>query len=439
MKRLSIGIILFSIGIFECSKTGALKERNNPLDPNSDGYIASATNGGGTGSTNGNEMIEPPGNLAVQGLNARIVIMWDDVIGASGYNIYWTGNGTDPRESGANIVSVTSNEYTHRNLVNNNEYRYSVCATNEFVESELSSIVLCEPFPPVVGNYPLLDVARGIYVLDDFVYIANGSRGLRIIDVSDRSYPHEVGYCASPGVAFSVFVKDGYAFLADNDSLRIIDVSDKAQPVEEGFFVIVSARDVCVVGDYAYVTSRYKGLRIINIANKASPYEEGYFDGTGIADHVFVEGNYAYVGISTDVPSTNSGLSILDISDKSNPVEVAFWVGPQSPQNILVSAGRAYIPGSPGLRIIDVSDAFNPYEVGYINPDPVADAYVVGNMVYIALVSYGIHIYDIAQLNSPIIYAKCDTVSMVVRLFVDGDYIYTIGYSPGLNIVDIRR
>ena len=57
--------------------------------------------------------------------------------------------------------------------------------------------------------------------------MADGPRGLHIIDVSDPSSPTNVGQLNTPGFAFDVAVADNHAYVADGQpGLRIFDVSD---------------------------------------------------------------------------------------------------------------------------------------------------------------------------------------------------------------------
>ena len=55
----------------------------------------------------------------------------------------------------------------------------------------------------------------GIVIKDNFAYIAKGEEGLRIIDISEKSAPKEVGYFQSRwyAAALDVFVDDTYVYL----------------------------------------------------------------------------------------------------------------------------------------------------------------------------------------------------------------------------------
>jgi hypothetical protein len=117
-----------------------------------------------------------------------------------------------------------------------------------------------------VGAYHTLGDARGVYVVGDYVYVAAGGAGLRVIDVSNPITPVEVGVYA-PQFARSVFVAADLAFIATEQSgLWVIDVSDPAAPVAVGDFDTTgSANGSYVTDDDAYVADGVGGLVILRL------------------------------------------------------------------------------------------------------------------------------------------------------------------------------
>ena len=105
-----------------------------------------------------------------------------------------------------------------------------------------------------------------------------------------------VGSYDTPGIAYEVAQADKYIFVADKSSgLQIIDVSDPTSPSLVGSYdTQCTADDVALAGGYAYVADEC-GLQIIDISNPASPSLVGGCDTPGIANAVAVAGNYTYV------------------------------------------------------------------------------------------------------------------------------------------------
>jgi len=75
------------------------------------------------------------------------------------------------------------------------------------------------------GFFQTPGVVEEMQVVEDFVYVADGFSGVRVIDVSNRAAPPvERGAFQTPGTALGVDVTNGLAYVADGDSgLRIID------------------------------------------------------------------------------------------------------------------------------------------------------------------------------------------------------------------------
>jgi hypothetical protein len=127
-------------------------------------------------------------------------------------------------------------------------------------------IDISNPISPIqVGYYDALGWAEDVYVKDNYAYIANREKGLKIIDVSNPALPTEAGYYDTSGKAYSIYVKDNYAYVADGDEgLRIIDVSNPIEPVEVGHYEIQGrAYGVYVKDNCAYVVTWGTGLWIL--------------------------------------------------------------------------------------------------------------------------------------------------------------------------------
>lgn len=114
--------------------------------------------------------------------------------------------------------------------------------------SNKSNIVFLSQFVPDI-NFPdpnpdpLKYNARGMAVNDDLVYLCYDAGGLRIIDVSDKTNPVEVGRYANPELnglprAYNnIVLANNLAYLAiDYCGLEILDVSDPSQIDQVGWW-----------------------------------------------------------------------------------------------------------------------------------------------------------------------------------------------------------
>lgn len=156
--------------------------------------------------------------------------------------------------------------------------------------------------------------ARAVSVVGGFAYVADGSGGLRVIDISNPAMPVEVGFFVgsgdTPHFAVDVSVVGGLAYVADEFfGIRVYDVSNPYQHVYKGFFRTPGrAKGVSVVGGLAYVAEDLFGVRILDVSRIRSfpeALEVGYVNTSGNAVGVSVVGDLIYVA------DTGSGLSVI--------------------------------------------------------------------------------------------------------------------------------
>jgi len=273
------------------------------------------------------------------------------------------------------------------------------------------------------GLFATTGNALGIAVSDDRAYIASGSSGLQVVDVSTPMEPVEVGLAPTSGASTAVVVSKTRAYTGDctyrrftvpappctfrvidirpgiepmelgvlelpevpveigvyqnhavvlsNDSYRVIDVSDPGGPVEvaKELWAGQTAHGLAVSGDHAFfVMSGYtNGLIVADLSSPASPAWAGIVHGE--FHDVAVQNDLAFV-----VDIAQSGLRVFDVSDPTAPVEIGFGATPKSGGRIVVAAGFAYVtellPRSgflnrdPYLWIFDLADPTTPTLVG---------------------------------------------------------------------------
>ncbi len=153
--------------------------------------------------------------------------------------------------------------------------------------------------------------------------MADGTAGLKIIDISDKANPALVGSLDMAGTANAIFVAGNLAYVADGDQgLRIVDVTDKANPVAvAGGFLDTdgTAYDVVVAGNYAYVADGTAGLVIIDVSTPTTPTRAGVLDTAGTATGIDVYGDYVRIADNA------GGLVTVDVADPTAPARVDAW------------------------------------------------------------------------------------------------------------------
>jgi hypothetical protein len=278
--------------------------------------------------------------------------------------------------------------------------------------------------------------AYDVYISGNYAYIADGWKGLAIIDITDPTNPGAPVYRNTYGDAQAVYVSGNYAYIADyEDGLAIIDISDPENPGAPVYMDTECAMDVYVKGDYAYVADEINGLAVIDISDPTNPGTPVYMDTSGWAWSVEVRGNYAYVADGYE------GLSVINITDPTDPSASIYSVDTDGfAQTIFLDGCKAFVAdGSYGLAIIDVTNPINPQSPDYEDSYTVNDVFICGDYAYLATL-YGMAVFDIMYPNSPneIAYKEFqgNGYGYPRGIDIEGNY----GFVPtthGLMIIDI--
>ncbi len=192
-----------------------------------------------------------------------------------------------------------------------------------------------------------LTTANDVFLDGSHAYVADGSAGLRIVDVSGKATPMLVGTYNSPGTAYGASVSGTYAYLSDGSAgLQIVDISNPSNPQLTGTYNSPgTAYGAAASGNYAYLADNDQGLRVVDVSNKSAPSSAGVIANIGNVREVSVSGNYAYA-----ITTSNPGTGILDL-EASGTQSVDIAIG-QSSTNY--SAAQAFMPASNTIREIGV-------------------------------------------------------------------------------------
>ncbi len=300
------------------------------------------------------------------------------------------------------------------------------------------------------------------------------------------------------GDAGAVWVKDNYAYVTtwDGSGLKIVDISDPSNPtvvatVNSPFATLNLLSDLCIQGNYAYVLDYGLpgdgGLFIVDISDP--PYSSvvgsyqlpsGQTDYTMLS-HIYVSGNYAYVG------NGGYGLGIIDVSDPTDPWSPAnggvkgdllsqdpFWYAPFDPWTwntpalgIFAEGDYVYITSwdAGGVWIFDVSDPTLAYQMwddnGSWSDDRTArDAIATDGLSYDVVIHNGyayiaeqddyglggLTIIPIAQVGPPADYGwfgapiylrALGQIHDVTAVDIKDNLAFIVDDSSGLSVLDV--
>ncbi len=225
--------------------------------------------------------------------------------------------------------------------------------------------------------------------------------------------------------------------------ISIIDTeTENEEPAIQDFLAIYVPTAFHIQGDVLYVSS-VDGLTMFDISTEGSTPQLGFLPVDGVAYHIFVNGNHAYVSqgeprrmlvVDVENPADphvvsiiddlfcrrfvrhedilytlNDGVQILDISDEENPIVLGSWPGVANghyPGDLAYSNQHLFLASSPDdLVVLDVSDPTAPVEVAKWNGDYNIDGLsveVVGQTLLLSRDYQSIVTFDISTPSAPI-------------------------------------
>jgi hypothetical protein len=148
------------------------------------------------------------------------------------------------------------------------------------------------PFQVSVVDTP--GFAYGVALNGGYAFVADESAGLTVVNVAVPSAPSVVTTLGTPGSAFGVTISGNRAYLADSSGLRIIDVSAPSAPHELGFLP-GWVETVDVSGAWAYLAAGSRGLVVVDVSDPTQPVEVGLYDTPGNSDDLALAGGMVLV------------------------------------------------------------------------------------------------------------------------------------------------
>lgn len=232
------------------------------------------------------------------------------------------------------------------------------------------------------------------------VTVLNNGHSASVIGQVRNFTPRALARLDIPGFANGVDVADGHAYIAAGSTgLQVADVSNPSAPrIVAARDTNGNANDVRVVGRYAYVADGGAGLKIIDVVNPAAPVIVGSVDTPGDATHVAISGNVAYISDGF------SGLTVVNVASPSAPILVATLDTPGFARGIDVLGNYAFIAdhGS-GIRVVNISNPAAPVNAGFASlSGELYDIRVVGNYAYVAAYTGGLHIVNVTNPAAPV-------------------------------------
>lgn len=295
-------------------------------------------------------------------------------------------------------------------------------------------------FPIILSSVP--GVAYSVTVSDGVAYLAGGGLGMSAIEFSDPQNPSQIGVYAAPGNTMDVQVIGNVAYLAGSAGLQCLDISYPQNTALVASLDTLSTQSFVFSHDLAYVACG-SGLQVVDVSAAQNPVLLGscsmpqFMD----AEKIAVADTMAYVAGAFFNPHSWTGnpeLDIIDISDPQSPMltgslalsNTSYTVG-----GVAVHDGLAFVAYGSYLKTVDVSVPQNPtYISEWTASGEIRSIAVADNIAYVST-SAGMQVLDISVPQNPSLLGSYAFPADYVSL--SGDLAYVAMGSSGVRIIDV--
>lgn len=313
-----------------------------------------------------------------------------------------------------------------------------IFVSNRSTGSGLSALNVSSPATPTLSaflgtNQAATGIAYAPFYSNGKVYVAYGTAGLRIVDVSNPSAATLLSTTAIGGDSRGVVASGNYAYVAAGVSgVFVIDATNPANPVRLSTINTPRARGIAISGNYVYVAASDSGLGVFDISSPASPSLVGYFHpGSQFGENVAATGNV--VGL-TDY----NKILFFDVTTPRAPVgkglTATFKTGNEG---FAIAGNYAYVPDGDSLKIFNITNLTTPTLMSKIYTGIGSYGYaaaVSGNYCYVASEGTGVRAINISNPASPVEAGYYDGVPQSRGLAVNGKYVYVAEKIDGLTV-----
>ncbi|MCW8961292.1 MAG: T9SS type A sorting domain-containing protein, partial [Ignavibacteriaceae bacterium] len=287
------------------------------------------------------------------------------------------------------------------------------------------------------GEKEFIYGAGAVFGMDDIAFVAYNPY-MYILDLTLPGFP--AWSITDVGSIGHIEVRNGYAFITNDNGFYVWDVSNVQNPVLQfSYPAPFDFDELYIAGNYAYIGVGPKGLQIFDISNPVNPVPLGKYDTFGVGLGLCIDGNLAYLADAED------GLVIIDKSNLDYPQLVGHYPIPDGfCYQVEVQNNIAYTAcWTSGFRVIDVSNPSSPVELAVDTSYDVWKLDVDGNYAYvveaIANAESYVHIYDITNPSNPVEVSSTQFPTTVYEVFYDESYLYVANYTNGLRILDVSN
>jgi hypothetical protein len=269
-----------------------------------------------------------------------------------------------------------------------------------------------------------------------WAYVAAHSEGLHVVNVSDPARLTDKALAGSLSTRFAqrVTVRDHLAYVADGSSgVRIIDVSPAwstpaGPPVEVAAYRTGgTASRVALSGQTAYVAAGSQGVQVLDISTPSAPTTISSVRSADASDIVLSD-SWAFLA------DGDEGVKVIDISTREKPLLLPVSLAGNT-RALALSGNLLAAAGAGGVRFIDVANPRAPVVRGTYETSDAEGLAMRGSYVFVAEGYRGLTVIDVTRPSRPVVVSGCSDV-FAVGVAVKGEYAI-VADSLGLKVVRI--
>lgn len=275
--------------------------------------------------------------------------------------------------------------------------------------------------------------ATGVAVDGDFCYFTDAETGLVIARCNEESLT-ETARLRTPGAAYATQIVDNIAYIADGSiGLTLIDVSDRARPRLLGSNnKLGDVRAIRVDADRVYALNARAELIQVDVSRPQLPLVAARAHVTGaLEDYAARDDQVWTVGANT--------LRQFDFSADATPLLSDEGVN-------LGGSRRGFVQGNvlfvadwfSGLHLYDIADPSAPRHIGnYHAPGSSKGVVVRDRYAFVADDDHGVQVVDIAAPESPVAVHNIPTTGLAYTMKLVDDRLYLADHRGGFSIIDV--
>lgn len=213
-------------------------------------------------------------------------------------------------------------------------------------------------------------VAQAIVVGENYAYVGFDNQ-LKIIDVSDKQNPVEIGQLAIAEEIVEIELNGVYLYLTSFSGLRIIDITQPITPIQISFFAETDSQQIELVEQYVYLTAQTY-LVILDVQDPFHIIEVGRYQTAKLNSYWFRDldfNNYRLFIVGGALPARTW---VIDVSSPTTPIEITVWTNIRGPQ-IAIYSNVLYNVGSgcsticlASISTNDISDLYSPVFITHL-------------------------------------------------------------------------